>query len=113
MSEMIEITVEFKKPLEKMTAKELRQLVIEQIPQITGASGMTKEELIAKIKEVLGITEEDGKSNTMYKAKIKELKQKIKELKQAKLEAQTKAEREIIRKKIHRLKRQTRRLASA
>jgi cell division protein FtsX len=108
-----EIKIELKKPLEKMTAKELRQLVIEQIPQITGASGMTKEELLANIKEVLGITEEEGKSNAMYKSKIRELKQKIRELKAAKLEAKSNKEREIIRKKIHRLKRQTRRLASA
>ena len=55
-----EIKLELKKPLDKMTAKELRQLVIEKIPQITGASGMDKETLLASIKEVMGITDEEG-----------------------------------------------------
>ena len=45
-----EIKLELKKPLDKMTAKELRQLAIDQIPQITGASGMDREQLLAAIK---------------------------------------------------------------
>ena len=48
-----EINLDLKKPLDKMTAKELRQLAIEKIPQITGASGMDKDQLVKAIKEVL------------------------------------------------------------
>ena len=44
------------KPLEKMTATELRE-VAKEIPEITGASGMKKEELISAIKKARGIEE--------------------------------------------------------
>jgi len=111
MGETIEINVEFKKPLDKMTAKELRELAINQLPMITGASGMTKEELLAKIKEVLGLSEEDGKSNAVYKKQIQEIKKQIKKLRELRLQTQDRAKREIYRKKVHRLKRLTRRLA--
>ena len=49
-----------KKPLDKMTVKELKDLAIAKIPQIVGASGMHKEDLLAAIKENLGIVEEEG-----------------------------------------------------
>ncbi len=52
MSEGLQL--ELKKPLEKMTAKELRELSMKQLPQVVGASGMGKEELLAEIKKVLG-----------------------------------------------------------
>jgi hypothetical protein len=37
------------KPLEKMTAKELRKVALE-IPELTGVHAMKKEELLAAIK---------------------------------------------------------------
>ncbi|MDQ7031894.1 MAG: hypothetical protein Q9M37_04145 [Desulfonauticus sp.] len=113
MGEVIEIKVEFKKPLDKMTAKELRELAIEQLPMITGASSMTKDELLAKIKEVLNINDEEGKANTVYKQQIRELKHKLKELRFQRLQASSRAERDRLRKKIHKLKRLTRKLATA
>lgn len=114
MSEEISLeSLQLKKPLEKMTAKELRQLAIEKIPQIVGASGMQKEELLAKIKEVLGIEEEGTVSP--YKEQISEIKREIKRLRQAKLQIPRKnrKERDKIRRQIKKLRRKTRILASA
>ncbi|MFO7726961.1 MAG: hypothetical protein R6X11_01395 [Desulfonatronovibrio sp.] len=106
--------LELKKPLDKMTAKELRQLVIDQIPQITGASGMDKESLLSAIKDVMGITEEEGSSDKAYQEQIKNLKLKIKDLQAKKLELpkSDKNMRQALRKKIHSLKKRTRRLSS-
>ncbi len=111
-----EITLEsldLKKPLEKMTAKELRQLAMEKIPQIVGASSMQKEELLGKIKEVLGLEEEGTVSP--YKEQIIELKKEIKRLREAKLAIPRKKrkERDQIRKQIKKLRRKTRILATA
>ncbi len=114
---MAEISLEslgLKKPLEKMTAKELRDLAIEKIPQIVGASAMSKEELLQKIKELCGLTEGEKKESP-YKAQIQSIKKEIKKLKELKLQipSYNKKEREKIRKKIKKLKRLTRKLASA
>ncbi|WP_291323598.1 hypothetical protein [Desulfonatronospira sp.] len=108
-----EIKLELKKPLDKMTAKELRQLCIEKIPQITGASGKSKEELLTSIKEVLGMTEESSKTGA-YKEQIISLKGRIKELQTKRLETpkSRRKERDILRKKIHNLRKNTRRLAA-
>jgi len=61
------------KPLEKMTAKELRELGL-TIPELTGVHGMNKAELITAIKEVRGIKEEKKEKGQ----DIRELKKKIK-----------------------------------
>lgn len=97
------------KPLEKMTAKELRE-VAKEIPQITGVHGMNKTELIAAIKDARGIVEEKKKSD----ASVRDLKLKIKSLKadrDAALEAKDKKKAGIYRRKISRLKKKTRRAA--
>jgi predicted ATPase len=109
-----EIKLELKKPLDKMTAKELRQLVIDKIPQITGASGMDKETLLSSIKEVMGITDEEGSAGKAYKEQISSLKKKIKDLQAQKLELpkSEKNVRQALRKKIHTLKKRTRRLSA-
>jgi len=109
-----EIKLELKKPLDKMTAKELRQLVMEKIPQITGASGMDKESLLSSIKEVMGITDEEGSKGKAYKDQINSLKKKIKELQAEKIELpkSEKNKRQALRKKIHTLKKRTRRLSA-
>ena len=109
-----EIKLELKKPLDKMTAKELRQLAMDQLPQVTGASGMDKETLLASIKEVLGITEDEGSKGKAYQEQIKSLKKKIKELQAEKLELpkSEKGLRQTLRKKIHTLKKRTRRLSA-
>lgn len=106
-------SLDLKKPLDKMTAKELRELAMEKIPQIVGASGMGKEELLEKIKDLLGITEDSQVSP--YKEQIVALKKEIKKLREQKLglAAEQRKERDKLRKKIKQLKRRTRRLAAA
>lgn len=108
-----EFTLDLKKPLDKMTAKELRDLVIAQIPSIQGASGMDKEEIIKAIKEVLGITEEKGGASP-YKAQILSMKGQMKELRAKKAaEGVSRKEKDIIRRKVNKLKKRSRNLAQA
>ena len=98
------------KPLEKMTAKELRE-VGKQIPEITGVFGMNKAELISAIKQARGIPEETGKKAD---AQVREIKKKIKKLKaeqEAAIEAKDKKMADIYRRRIIRLKKKTRRAA--
>ena len=98
------------KPLEKMTSKELRVVAME-IPEITGAHGMNKPELISAIKKARGIVEDAPKKSD---ASVRELKQKISSLKtqhQAALETKDKKMAVIFRHRISRLKKKTRRAA--
>ena len=116
MSDAMEISfdsLELKKPLDKMTAKELRQLCIDKLPMITGASGMDKDELVAKIKEVFGMADEEGNKVSPYKAQISGLKKDIKGMRVQKKELTSRKEREAIRRKINKWKKRTRRLAAA
>lgn len=111
-----ELTLEslgLKKPLDKMTAKELRQLAMDKIPHITGASGMQKEELLSAIKEILGIDPEGDKTVSPYKAQIKSIKSEIKNLRVEKKELEGRKERSSMRRKINKLKKRTRRLAAS
>ena len=133
---------ETNKPLDKMTANELRELA-KAIPEITGVHGMKKAELLAVVKEARGIKEaatqkaavkEDKgiKEAVTQKAVAKEdkgikeavtqkadkpasgIKKKIKALKaarQAALEAKDKKMATIYRRRISRLKKQTRKAA--
>ena len=98
------------KPLEKMTAKELRD-VAKEISEITGAHGMNKEELVSSIKKARGIEDKiAGKVNSS----IRDIKKKIKALKADRgkaLEAEDKKLAAIYRKRIIRLKKKTRRAA--
>lgn len=97
------------KPLEKMTAKELRQLAVEKIPSITGANAMSKEDLVTAIKEIFGIVEEEGVSP--YKEQILSLKRRIKELRAEKEKVEARKDRDKLRREINKLKKRTRRLA--
>ena len=74
------------KPLEKMTAKELREMAM-GLPGVHGVHAMKKEEVIAAIRAAKGITEPEPKKEKHAVAKkekvvlsIAELKQKVKEL---------------------------------
>uniref|UniRef100_A0A7C4ELY8 Uncharacterized protein n=1 Tax=Fundidesulfovibrio putealis TaxID=270496 RepID=A0A7C4ELY8_9BACT len=107
------ISLELKKPLDKMTAKELRDLVINQIPSIQGASGMDKDALVAAIKEVLGITEEAG-SVSPYKAQILAMKAQMKDMRAQKAaEGVSRKDKDALRRKVNRLKKRTRSLAKS
>ena len=108
------------KPLEKMTAKELREMAL-GLSGIHGVHAMKKEELITAIRAAKGITEPEpskGKKVVSKKEKVvltvAQLKQKVKELraKRAELLQQENLKMaEILRKRISRLKKQTRRAA--
>ena len=108
------------KPLEKMTAKELREKAL-GLPGVHGVHAMKKEELIAAIRAAKGITEPEPKKEKILISKkekviltIAELKQRAKELR-AKREGLLKQKNwkmaEILRKRISRLKKKTRRAA--
>lgn len=120
MSEKKEIE---EKPLEKMTAKELREVAAD-IPEITGASGMKKDELLEAIKKAKGVAEEknkdaggsgpDPKKKTKTVESVADLKKKIKALKSQKTDARSSGDRKtakIYRRRINRLKKKTRRAA--
>ncbi|MDM8523332.1 Rho termination factor N-terminal domain-containing protein [Desulfococcaceae bacterium HSG8] len=98
------------KPLEKMTAKDLRELAGE-IPEITGVHGMNKTELVSAIKKARGIEDAPGKQKD---ASVREIKGKIREMK-AKREGALKKDdlkmASIYRQRITRLKKKTRRAA--
>jgi hypothetical protein len=98
------------KPLEKMTAKELRDLG-KQIPEITGVHGMNKAELIVAIKKARGIEEA---AKTTSDASVREIKKKIKSLKsdrETALNNNDKKMADIYRHRITKLKKKTRRAA--
>lgn len=98
------------KPLEKMTAKELRELAM-STEGVVGASGMNKEELVTQIRKARGIEEPAGKkSNTG----VRELKKKIKDLKVQHEKAVASDDERmagIYRRRMIHLKKKTRRVA--
>ena len=99
------------KPLEKMTATELRAIAID-MPEITGASGMNKTELVKAIKKVRGV--EDTAKKKDAKVSIRQLKEKIRDLKKKRaesLESDDKKWADIYRRRISRLKKKTRQVA--
>lgn len=98
------------KPLEKMTATELRTLAME-IPDISGVHGMNKNELIREIKISRGISEGSGKN---ISGKVRGLKKKIRELKAKResfIDADDNKMAALYRKRIIKLKKKTRRVA--
>ncbi len=108
------------KALDKMTAKELREMAL-GLPGIEGVHAMKKEELITAIRAAKGITEPEPKKEKHVVAKKEkvvltsaQLKQKVKELR-AKREELLQGENlkmaEILRRQISRLKKRTRRAA--
>ena len=109
---------EVEKPLDKMTAKELRE-VAAKIPGVTGVHAMKKEELLKTVKEHRGIKDEKPVKKKKTKKEKKgstrsELKTKIIELKQQKnaaREAKDARQVHILRRRISRMKKMTRKAA--
>ena len=96
------------KPLEKMTAKELRE-VGKQLPEITGVYGMNKAELVSAIKKARGIIEE---TTATPDASVREIKKKIQSVKldlENALNDKDKKMADIYRRRIIKLKKKTRR----
>jgi hypothetical protein len=108
----------FKKPLEKMTVKELREIAVD-IPGVTGVTAMKKEQLVTLVREYWELEEEEKpvkekkeKAKPAVSAKV--LKEKIVALKAEKekaREAQDKRGVMILRRRINRLKKRTRKVA--
>lgn len=109
---------EIGKPLDKMTAIELREVAV-LIEGVTGAIAMKKDELLRTIKEAWGILEEEGSAGekaVRSGGSITELKRKVARLKQEKAAARKANERsrvDILRRRVSRLKKQTRKAARA
>jgi hypothetical protein len=107
------------KSLEKMTVKELKVIAME-IPRAVAVHDMKKVELIAFIKEARGIKEEAPvkvEKKVVEKIKLSkgEIKGKIKQLKEEKKAAQEAFNRkkiDFLRRRISRLKKQTRRMTN-
>ena len=98
------------KPLDKMTAKELRDVAL-TIPEITGVHGMNKEEVLGAIKKARGIKEIPVKQG---ERSMRQLKEKIKELRDKKQEVREKNDTKNIgqlRRRISRMKKKTRKAA--
>ncbi|WP_320172363.1 hypothetical protein [Maridesulfovibrio sp.] len=101
-----------KKPLDKMTVKELRQLCMDKMPLIVGASSMDKETIVSNIKEYLGIQDEEG-AVSPYKDQILSIKREIRAKRIEKAAAESRKDRSQLRRKINKMKKQTRSLAKA
>ncbi len=110
------------KELDRMTVKELRVIAAEEA-DLAGIHAMKKAELLVAIKEAKGITEEKAPKEKAPKEKEKkeeltrkELKDKIAELKSKKEEFRKARDRrmvEVLRRRINRAKKRTRKLARA
>jgi hypothetical protein len=97
------------KPLDRMTAKELREMAL-QIQGIVGVHAMNKNELLVAIKEAKGIVEEKTRQT---RVDVRGIKQKIRELRgQKEALKETGEKRKVItlRRRISRLKKKTRRV---
>jgi hypothetical protein len=98
------------KPLDRMTAKELREVAL-TISEITGVHGMNKAELLANIKKARGIVDEKTKKSDVSVREIKKKIQALKGLKAEAHESKDRAKAGILRRRISRLKKKTRRAA--
>ncbi|MDY7035406.1 MAG: transcription termination factor Rho [Thermodesulfobacteriota bacterium] len=105
---------EREKSLDKMTSKELREIARE-IPDLTGVHAMKKEELLKVIREAKGIQEEKPiKKKIPKKFDLKGLKKNIRILKEEKNAAHLAKDRkkvDILRRRINRMKKRTRKIA--
>ncbi len=97
------------KPLDKMTATELRKYALE-LGEISGVHGMNKEELLGAIKKAQGVKEK-GKAVEKVIVSVRDLKEKARQLRAKKLEAiaagAPRKQVDILRKKANRLKKRT------
>ena len=100
------------KLLDRMTAKELREMAL-GIDGIVGVHAMNKSELISAIKEARGIEDEKKSDKSVD---VRSIKKKIRELRSQKetmREAGEKGKVQMLRKRISRLKKKTRRATKA
>jgi len=105
------------KELERMTVKELKAIAAEET-DLVGIHAMKKAELLAAIKMAKGIPEKKTPKKEAEKVEItvKELKTTIDELKKKKEEyrkARDKRMVEVLRRRINRAKKRTRKISQA
>jgi hypothetical protein len=108
----------FDKPLDKMTVTELRDIA-KEIPDITGAHGMKKAELLSAIKAAKGIVDAPAAKPFVHKRvktilSVQELKARIHGLKSKRRQALEDGDKKmagICRRRISRLKKKTRQVA--
>lgn len=99
------------KELEKLTAPELREIAM-KIEGVTGAHAMKKEELLKIIKQDRGIPEEPAaKKGTA--AQMKQVLRTLQEQKRQAREAKDSKRVGILRRRINRMKKRTRKHAKA
>ena len=99
------------KPLDRMTAKELREMAL-GLEGIVGVHAMNKSELIDAVKKAKGIVDEKRRDSSVD---VRAIKRKIKELrvqKEAMKEEGDKDRVRILKRRIGRLKKKTRRAAT-
>jgi protein-arginine kinase activator protein McsA len=103
------------KPLDKMTVIELREFSLNKNLGISGVHAMKKEELLPAIKEALGIKDEEpAKKGLAEKATVGEMKKKILQLKEVKrtaISSKDKKRINVLRRRINRLKKRSKKVA--
>jgi hypothetical protein len=105
--------------LEKLAAPKLRELALEKYPNVTGVSGMKKEELVEAIiaEEVrLGLRPKEEKTQATVSMDMAQLKTAIRSLKNVRdgaLQGKDSAGVGRARQQIKRMKRQMRKLREA
>ncbi len=108
---MTEETMEdLKKPLNKMTVKELREVALE-LPQITGVHGMNKAELLSAVKEAKGIEDTPVHKSSAVIGTVKSQINNYKKLRDSALQEKNAKMASIYRRRISRLKKKSRRVA--
>ena len=108
---MTEETLEdLKKPLDKMTVKELREVALD-LPEITGVHGMNKAELLAAVKKAKGIEDTPVKKTSASLGTVKTQIKNVKKLREAALKEKNVKMAAIYRRRISRLKKKSRRVA--
>ena len=108
---------EKEKPLDKMTAPELREIA-KEIEGVEGVHAMKKDQLLEIIKKDRGIQDEVPAKKTTAKpgANVKDLKAKIIRLKEEKKEARASKDKkkvDVLRRRMNRLKKRTRKAVQA
>ena len=106
------------KPLDKMTVVELRETLKKEVPDITGVTGMKKDQLLEALKEVRGIKDKPEAKKKKKKTAGPKKEMTVSEMKQEIVRLRTERESirqegdkkkiEIIRRRINRLKKLTR-----
>ncbi len=102
-------TLAEEKPLDKLTVPELKEIAA-KIPGATDVTAMKKEALLALIKKHRGIDDNAaGKKEASSHKTLKSRLFDLRALKEAKRKEKNKKEVDILRRRINRLKKKTRR----